>query len=98
MEIPFPIGGVGRSQIAVDASDNVYVVMPGARIVTASASSGWKDWTLAWDGKAQGAKAFGEVTLDRARIASGVLSVLYQETSSGTTPSPIHVLDFKLNG
>ncbi|KAB5590009.1 Tat pathway signal sequence domain containing protein [Ceratobasidium theobromae] len=99
VEIPFAIGSFGRSQIVMDASDNVYVVLPFLKIVTASKSSGWTDWTLAYDGVSAGLNAFGEVTVDRARIKpEGVLSVLYQVASGGTTPSPIRVADFKLNG
>ncbi|KAG6898418.1 hypothetical protein C0992_004129 [Termitomyces sp. T32_za158] len=97
-EIPFPINAVGRSQIVLDSADNVYVVLPFVRIVTASKSSGWTDWTLAFDGVAAGLNAFGEVTVDRARVTSGVLSVLYQVKSTGTTPSAVHLIDFNLNG
>ncbi|KAG6860791.1 hypothetical protein C0995_007597 [Termitomyces sp. Mi166 len=88
-EIPFPINAVGRSQIVLDSADNAYVVLPFVRIVTASKSSGWTDWTLVYDGAAAGLNAFGEVTVDRARLISGVLSVLYQVRSTGTTPSAI---------
>ncbi|KAF8869191.1 hypothetical protein CPB84DRAFT_1805190 [Gymnopilus junonius] len=98
MEIPFPINAVGRSQIVLDSADNAYVVLPYVRIVTASKASGWTDWTLAYDGTAAGLQAFGEITLDRARLSSGVLSILYQLTSTGTTPSAVKVIDFKLNG
>ncbi|KDR82971.1 hypothetical protein GALMADRAFT_238680 [Galerina marginata CBS 339.88] len=98
MEIPFAINSVGRSQIVLDSADNAYVVLPFVRIVTASKASGWTDWTLAYDGVATGLQAFGEVTVDRARIPSGVLSILYQLTSSGTTPSAVKVIDFHLNG
>ncbi|QRW14022.1 BNR repeat-containing family member [Ceratobasidium sp. AG-Ba] len=99
VEIPFAIGSFGRSQIVMDASDNIYVVLPFVKIVTASKSSGWTDWTLAYDGVAAGLGAFGEVTVDRPRVKSeGVLSVLYQVKSSGTTPSAVMVIDFKLNG
>ncbi|KAF9481139.1 hypothetical protein BDN70DRAFT_876764 [Pholiota conissans] len=99
MEIPFAINAVGRSQIVLDKSDNAYVVLPYVRIVTASKASGWTDWTLAYDGVAQGLNAFGEVTVDRARVtSSGVLSILYQLKSSGTTPSAVRVIDFNLNG
>lgn len=99
VEIPFALGSTGRSQIVMDASDNVYVVLPFLKIVTASKSSGWTDWTLAYDGVAAGLNAFGEVTVDRPRVKSeGVLSVLYQVASSGTTPSAVVVADFKLNG
>lgn len=89
---------VGRSQIVLDSADNAYVVLPFVRIVTASKSSGWTDWTLAFDGVAAGLNAFGEVTVDRARVDSGVLSVLYQVKSTGTTPSAVHLIDFNLNG
>ncbi|CAE6535212.1 unnamed protein product, partial [Rhizoctonia solani] len=99
VEIPFALGSSGRSQIVMDASDNVYVVLPFLKIVTASKSSGWTDWTLAYDGVAAGLNAFGEVTVDRPRVKSeGVLSVLYQVKSSGTAPSAVVVADFKLNG
>ncbi|CAE6355498.1 unnamed protein product [Rhizoctonia solani] len=99
VEIPFALGSSGRSQIVMDASDNIYVVLPFLKIVTASKSSGWTDWTLAYDGVAAGLNAFGEVTIDRPRVKSeGVLSVLYQVKSSGTTPSAVVVADFKLNG
>jgi hypothetical protein len=53
---------------------------------------------MAFDGVAAGLNAFGEVTFDRARIPSGVLSILYQVTSSGTAPSAVHLIDFRLNG
>ncbi|KDN43152.1 hypothetical protein RSAG8_06305, partial [Rhizoctonia solani AG-8 WAC10335] len=99
VEIPFALGSSGRSQIVMDASDNVYVVLPFLKIVTASKSSGWTDWTLAYDGVTAGLNAFGEVTVDRLRVKSeGVLSVLYQVNSSGTAPSAVMVADFKLNG
>jgi hypothetical protein len=40
---------------------------------------------------------FGEVNVDASRVAEdGVLSVLYQQRSTGTTPSPIRVADFRL--
>ncbi|KAF8895985.1 hypothetical protein BD779DRAFT_554756 [Infundibulicybe gibba] len=99
VEIPFPVNSVGRSQIVMDKADNVYVVLPFVRIVTASKSSGWTDWTMAYDGVAAGLNAFGEVTVDRARVPSGVLSILYQLKSTGTTtPSPVKLIDFALNG
>lgn len=98
MEIPFAINSVGRSQIVLDGADNAYVVLPYVRVVTASKASGWTDWTLVYDGVAQGLNAFGEVTVDRARVPNGVLSVLYQQNSTGTTPSAVKLIDFKLNG
>ncbi|PPR06315.1 hypothetical protein CVT24_001027 [Panaeolus cyanescens] len=98
MEIPWAINAVGRSQIVMDGQDNVYVILPYVRIVTASKSSGWTDWTMAYDGVANGLNAFGEVTVDRARVSSGLLSIMYQVKSSGTTPSALRLIDFRLNG
>lgn len=97
VEIPFAIQSVGRSQIVMDAADNVYVVLPFVRVVTASKASGWTDWTMVYNGTATGLNAFGEVTLDRARIPSAVMSVLYQQSSSGP-PSAVKLIDFTLNG
>ncbi len=94
VEIPVALNAFGRSQIVLDAADNAYVVLPFGRIVTASKSSGWTDWTVRFDGA--GLNAFGEVSVDRSRIGEGVLSLLYQQRSSGTTPSPIRVADFRL--
>jgi hypothetical protein len=98
VEIPVAVDSVGRSQIVMDARDNIYVVMPFLRVVTASKSSGWTDWTVAYNGTATGLNVFEEITLDRARTLSGVISVLYQQTSSGTTPSPVKLMDLTLNG
>lgn len=98
VEIPFALDAVGRSQIALDSHDNVYVVMPFVRIVTASKASGWTDWSMAFDGVSNGLNAFGEVTIDRARIPSEILSILYQEESLGMTPSAVRLIDFSLDG
>ena len=65
------------------------------RIAGASAASGYTDWKILFDGS--GLNAFGEVVIDEMRIkADNVLSVMYQEKSSGTTPSALHVVDFAL--
>jgi hypothetical protein len=96
IEIPVALNAFGRSQIVLDRSDNAYVVLPFGRIVSASKASGWTDWTLRFDGS--GLNAFGEVIVDRSRVTvDGVLSILYQRRSSGTTPSPIRVVDFGLD-
>jgi BNR repeat-containing family member len=96
-EIPVAPNATGRSRLVFDRRDNAYVVMPFGRIVAASARSGWTDWSSLFD--AGGLNCFGEVVVDYPRVtSSGVLSVLYQEASTGTTPSPIHVIDFRLGG
>jgi hypothetical protein len=95
MEIPVAPNATGRSRLVFDHWDNAYVVMPFGRIVAASAHSVWTDWAPLFD--AAGLNCFGEVVVDYPRVASsGVMSVLYQETSTGTTPSPIRVIDFRL--
>lgn len=94
-EIPVPLGAFGRSQLVLDAADDAYVVLPYGRIVTASRASGYTDWTVRFDGA--GLNAFGEVLVDRSRVdAEGVLSVMYQRASTGSTPSPLRVVDFRL--
>jgi hypothetical protein len=94
-EVPIAPNSTGRTRIVFDRSDNIYLVMPFGRIVTASKASGWTDWTLVFDRPSL--NVFGEVNVDYSRVASeGVLSVLYQQRSSGTTPSPIRVADFRL--
>lgn len=94
-EIPVALNAFGRSQIVLDAANNAYVVLPFGRIVSASAASGWTDWTVQFDAASLG--AFGEVVVDRDRVASdGVLSIMYQRSSTGSMPSPIRVIDFQL--
>jgi len=84
-----------RTKLVLDKYDNAYAIFPFGRIAGASKSSGYTDWTVLFDGS--GLNAFGEVVVDETRIAQdNVLSVLYQEKSSGTTPSALHVVDFRL--
>ncbi len=94
-EIPVPLNSSQRTRLVLDRHDNAYAVLPYGRIAGASAASDHTDWKLLYDGA--GLNAFGEVVVDETRIAQdGVLSVMYQERSSGTTPSPLHVVDFRL--
>lgn len=93
-ELPFPLRSSQRCQLLLDAFDNAYVVMPYGRVAAASADSGWSDWTMLFEADLN---AFGEVVPDVERVpVDGVLSFMYQEASSGTTPSPLHVIDFQL--
>ncbi|HUQ60867.1 BNR repeat-containing protein [Lentzea sp.] len=94
-EVPIPPGHTQRTKLVFDREDNAYLVMPRGKIVAASRASGWTDWTTVFDRPSL--QAFGEVDVDVSRVVSqGVLSVQYQRTSSGTTPSPIRVADFRL--
>ncbi|MFD7818232.1 BNR repeat-containing protein [Streptomyces sp. NPDC059785] len=94
-EIPVPPGSSQRTKLVLDRYDNAYAVLPFGRIAAASKSSGYTDWSLLYD--AAGLNAFGEVVIDETRVAQdGTLSFLYQEKSTGTTPSPLHVADFRL--
>ncbi|MEU1010075.1 BNR repeat-containing protein [Streptomyces sp. NPDC005890] len=94
-EIPVPLGSSQRTKLILDRYDNAYAVFPFGRIAAASHASGHTDWTLLFDGG--GLNAFGEVVVDETRVrADNVLSFLYQEKSTGTTPSPLHVADFAL--
>jgi BNR repeat-containing family member/L-rhamnose mutarotase len=94
-EIPVPPNSSRRTRLVLDAYDNAYAVFPYGRIAGASKASGYSDWTLPYDGG--DLNAFGEVVIDETRIRTdGVLSFMYQEKSSGTTPSALHVVDFAL--
>ncbi|WP_406162838.1 BNR repeat-containing protein [Streptomyces sp. NBC_00882] len=94
-EIPVVLGSSQRTKLILDKYDNAYAVFPFGRIAGASKASGYTDWTVLFDGS--GLNAFGEVVIDEMRIAqSNVLSFMYQEKSSGTTPSALHVVDFAL--
>ncbi|MFD0201700.1 MULTISPECIES: BNR repeat-containing protein [Saccharothrix] len=94
-EVPVAPGSTQRTKLVFDRADNAYLVMPRGRIVSASKASGWTDWTLVFDRPSM--NAFGEVNVDTSRLAvDGVLSLQYQQRSSGTTPSPIRVADFRL--
>ncbi|MFE6337282.1 BNR repeat-containing protein [Streptomyces sp. NPDC057806] len=96
-EIPVPLKSSQRTKLALDKYDNAYAILPFGRIAGASKSSGYSDWTLLYDGA--GLNAFGEVVIDETRIAQdNVLSVMYQVKSSGTTPSALRVVDFRLPG
>jgi hypothetical protein len=95
MEVPIPPNHTQRTKIVLDRDDNAYLVMPRGKIVAASRASGWTDWTTVFDRPSL--QAFGEVNVDTSRVASlGILSVQYQQTSTGSTPSPIRVADFRL--
>ncbi|MFJ9544175.1 BNR repeat-containing protein [Streptomyces sp. NPDC101225] len=94
-EIPVALGSSQRTKLALDKYDNAYAILPFGRIAAASNSSGYTDWALLYDGG--DLNAFGEVVLDEMRVREdNVLSFMYQETSSGTTPSALHVVDFAL--
>ncbi|SNX65599.1 putative BNR repeat neuraminidase [Streptomyces sp. TLI_55] len=94
-EIPVPLNSSQRTKLVLDKYDNAYAILPYGRIAGASKASGHTDWMLLYDGS--GLNAFGEVVIDETRVAQdNVLSVMYQEKSSGTTPSALHVVDFAL--
>jgi hypothetical protein len=94
-EIPVPLNSSQRTKLVLDKYDNAYAVMPYGRIVAASKASGYTDWKTLFDGR--GLNAFGEVVIDETRISQdNVLSVMYQQKSSGKQPSPLRVVDFSL--
>ncbi|MFF1545578.1 BNR repeat-containing protein [Streptomyces sp. NPDC058291] len=94
-EIPVALGSSQRTRLILDTYDNAYAIFPFGRIAGASKASGHSDWTVLFDGS--GLNAFGEVVVDELRVrADNTLSFLYQEKSSGTTPSALHVVDFAL--
>lgn len=88
--------GYDRSKMLFGLSNNLYVVLPDLRIVSASATGSWSTFTLAYDGRSL--SNYGETIIDSnlARIANA-FSVLYMTNTSSTT-GELHVLDFKTSG
>jgi hypothetical protein len=96
-EIPVPLNSSQRTKLILDTYDNAYAIFPFCRIAGASKASGYTDWTVLYDGVTAGLNAFGEVVIDETRIAQdNFLSIMYQEKSSGTTPSALRNLNFRL--
>ena len=94
-EIPVVLGSSQRTKLILDKYDNAYAIFPFGRIAGASKASGYTDWKVLFDGS--GLNAFGEVVIDEMRVKyDNTLSFMYQEKSSGTTPSALHVIDFAL--
>ncbi|MER6015824.1 BNR repeat-containing protein [Streptomyces bluensis] len=96
-EIPVPLNSSQRTKLILDRYDNAYAIFPFCRVAGASRASGYTDWTVLYDGVGAGRDAFGEVVIDETRVdQDNVLSIMYQERSSGTTPSALRTLDFRL--
>jgi hypothetical protein len=94
-EIPVPLNSSQRTKLVMDKYDNAYAIFPFGRIAAASKASNYTDWKVLYGGS--GLNAFGEVVIDEMRLKQdNVLSIMYQQKSSGTTPSPIRVVDFAL--
>jgi hypothetical protein len=101
MQLPFRSGSSGRSKIAFDAADNAYVVLPDARIIAATAASGWTDWEVVFDDPA--VENVSELIIDRQRVREAdVLTVAYQEPPSdvgvcaGGSASPLCTSAYRL--
>lgn len=96
-EIPVPLNSSQRTRLILDKYDNAYAIFPFCRVAGASKAAGYTDWTILYDGVGAGLNAFGEVLVDETRVAQdNSLSIMYQERSSGTTPSALRTLDFRL--
>jgi hypothetical protein len=94
-KLPTLLNSSGRTKIVFDRYDTAYVVLPDARIIAATAGSGWTDWRLVWG--AADVENVSELIVDRSRVSrDGVLTVAYQEPSTGNAPSAYRIADFLL--
>ena len=95
-ELPTYSGSSGRTKLLFDRHDTAYVVLPDARIIAATAASGWRRWRIVFG--AADVSNVSELIIDRQRIRKdGVLSVAYQEPSTtADAPSAFRVADFRL--
>ena len=96
LELPTRSNSSGRTKLAFDRHDNAYVVLPDARIVAATARSGWRDWRLVF--AANDVENVSELIIDRQRLRKdGVLTVAYQEPGVPLhAPSAYRIADFRL--
>lgn len=90
------INRAGRPKIVFDSNNNAYAILPNLRIASASAASGWSDWSIVYD--ADDAQFYGEPVIDMHRLQNeNVLSVMIQEKGAFPhQPTAIRVLDFQL--
>jgi hypothetical protein len=81
-----------RGKIVAGPNDNVYAIMPNLIIGSASASTNWTDWAVV--NRTDENKYHSEPLVDYNRLykGDGILSVVYQQKSSGT----LKVLDYQL--
>jgi hypothetical protein len=81
-ELPYHSGTSGRTKLLFDNHDTAFLILPDARIAAATAEHGWEDWRIVWG--AEDVDNVSELIYDRQRLQhDGVLSVAYQETSTG---------------
>jgi hypothetical protein len=95
-KLPYYSGTSGRTKLLFDNHDTAYLILPDARIAAATAAGDWEDWRIVF--AAEDVDNVSELIYDRHRLQrDGVLSVAYQETSTGNAPSAFRVADFRLN-
>ncbi|HYW97184.1 MAG TPA: BNR-4 repeat-containing protein, partial [Bacteroidales bacterium] len=81
-----------RSEIGVDANDNLYVVAPNYRVYYASAADGWKTW-MPFD-LSETNNTINEGLLDREALQNGVLSFVFaHHDNDGKIIVPHYLLD-----
>ncbi|MBT0567078.1 BNR repeat-containing protein [Williamsia sp. CHRR-6] len=90
-ELGVQSGRFGRTQLVIAEDDTAYAVLPDGRVAAASAAANWLDWSIVFDGA--GVDSFTECTVDRSRLRSGVLSVMFQEPGQEAGRSPLRVID-----
>lgn len=94
LQLPTKNNSSGRSKLVFSSDDTAYVVLPDARIIAATAETGWTDWTVIFDDPA--VDNVSETVIDSSRVATeNVLSVGYQEATTGA-PSAYRITDFSL--
>jgi hypothetical protein len=74
--LPTRLNSAGRVKLAFDSHDAAYVVLPDARIMAATAASGWTNWRL----------VFGAEQVD---LLSGLLTANRPSVFSATDLNPI---------
>jgi hypothetical protein len=81
-----------RGKIVTDSNNNAYAILPNMRILSASASSNYNDWTVV--NSVENGRFDREPQYDIYRVQSdGILSIFYK----GLNNANLYILDYQLN-
>jgi hypothetical protein len=88
------VTGTWRGKLAVSSADNLYAVLPGVRMASASAPARWSNWTLI-DTELEG-RYFSDPLIDRQRLRGSDRLTVFAATVNGGGVVRIDTLGYTL--
>jgi hypothetical protein len=88
------VAGTWRGKLAVSPTDNLYAVLPGVRMASASATARWSNWTLV-DIELDG-QFFSDPLIDRQRLRGSDRLTVFATTVNGGGGVRIDTLGYTL--